>query len=36
LQNFQPVEELAYEFMSQAMLIYQEDISDADVKFNAI
>jgi vacuolar protein sorting-associated protein 35 len=30
------LEELAYEFFSQALLIYQEEISDAEVKQTAI
>lgn len=30
------MEELAYEFMSQAMLICQEEISDTDVKGSCI
>jgi hypothetical protein len=36
VSNFNPLEELAYEFMSQALLIYQDDISDSDVKSSAI
>jgi len=36
IQNYHPVEELAYEFCSQALLIYQDDISDSDVKASAI
>jgi len=36
VQNYQPVEELAYEFCSQALLIYQDDISDSDAKSQAI
>jgi len=36
LQNFNHVEEMAYEFASQAMLIYQEEISDSDVKLKSI
>ena len=36
ISDFRILEELAYEFMSQAMLVYQEEISDADVKATAI
>ena len=36
VQNYQPVEELAYEFCSQALLIYQDDISDSEAKSQAI
>lgn len=31
-QNISPLEELAYEFFSQALIIYQEEISDAEAK----
>lgn len=30
------LEELAYEFMSQALIIYQEELSDSEAKFAAI
>jgi vacuolar protein sorting-associated protein 35 len=36
LRNFHPCEDMAYEFMSQALLIYQDEISDADAKTSAI
>lgn len=36
IQNYTAVEELAYEFCSQALLIYQEEISDAEAKQLAI
>jgi hypothetical protein len=36
LQNYGQLEEMAYEFASQAMLIYQEEVSDADRKLEAI
>lgn len=35
-QNISPLEELAYEFFSQALIIYQEEISDAEAKQTAI
>lgn len=34
--DYGPVEELAYEFMSQSLLIYQDDISDSEAKSCAI
>jgi len=36
ISNYQACEDLAYEFASQALLIYQDDISDSDVKLNCI
>lgn len=36
VQDYHPIEELAYEFCSQALLIYQDDISDSDAKAAAI
>jgi len=36
VQNYAIIEELAYEFCSQALLIYQEEISDSDAKQQAI
>lgn len=32
VQNLASLEELAYEFFSQALIIYQEEISDAEAK----
>jgi hypothetical protein len=31
--NWQELEELAYEFVSQSMIIYQEELSDSEAKF---
>ena len=36
IQNWQDLEELAYEFCSQALIIYQEELSDSEAKFTAI
>lgn len=36
MRDYSTLEELAYEFMSQALLIYQDDISDSDDKSRAI
>ena len=36
VQNYQAIEELAYEYCCQALLIYESDISDQDAKFNAV
>lgn len=34
--NWHELEELAYEFVSQSMIIYQEELSDSEAKFQAI
>lgn len=36
IPTFADLEELAYEFCSQALIIYQEEISDSDAKQSAI
>lgn len=36
IQDYSAVEELAYEFASQALLIYQDEITDSDEKARAI
>lgn len=36
LPNFQELEELAYDFCSNALLIYEEELSDSEAKFAAI
>ena len=36
IQDYTPVEELAYEFASAALLIYQDDITDSEEKARAI
>ena len=36
LQNYQELEELAYDFCSNSLLIYEEELSDSDAKFSAI
>lgn len=36
LPNYQELEELAYDFCSNSLLIYEEELSDSDAKFSAI
>jgi len=36
LLNNSPLEELSYEFVTQALVIYQDELSDSDQKMNAI
>lgn len=36
IPNYQELEELAYEFMSQSLIIYQEELGDSEAKFAAI
>lgn len=36
LYNYLQLEELAYDFCSQALLIYQEELADSDSKFAAL
>lgn len=36
LPNFQELEEMAYDFCSNSLLIYEEELSDSEAKFSAI
>lgn len=36
LPNFHDLEELAYDFCSNSLLIYEEELSDSEAKFSAI
>jgi hypothetical protein len=36
LPNFNELEEVAYDFCSNSLLIYEEELSDSDAKFSAI
>ena len=36
LPNYQELEELAYDFCSNSLLIYEEELSDSEAKFSAI
>ena len=36
LPNFHELEEMAYDFCSSSLLIYEEELSDSEAKFSAI